>query len=143
MGWRAQYLKGFPLPVPARCRGDGNGKREARPNARPLLRRASRSSERPSIGIGGHLTMPPLPHHRAYGSVPRRFGGLSTRELLHGKQSQTTEASFGEAAMQSFREAQPPGSLGAKDGRTGRPFGGLEPTELAIALTARLPLDPG
>jgi hypothetical protein len=27
----------------------------------------------PKIGIGGHLAMPPLPHHRAYGSVPRRF----------------------------------------------------------------------
>ena len=27
----------------------------------------------PLIGIGGHLTVPPLPHHRAYGSVPRRF----------------------------------------------------------------------
>ena len=25
------------------------------------------------IGIGGHLTVPPLPHHRAYGPVPRRF----------------------------------------------------------------------
>ena len=25
------------------------------------------------IGIGGRLTTPPLPHHRAYGSVPRRF----------------------------------------------------------------------
>src|SRR5271157_1971205 len=33
----------------------------------------------PSIGIGGRLTTPPLPHHRAYGSVSRRFGGLSTR----------------------------------------------------------------
>ena len=29
------------------------------------------------IGIGGHLAVPPLPHHRAYGSVPRRFGRLS------------------------------------------------------------------
>src|ERR1700730_12643035 len=87
--------------------------------------------------------MPPLPHHRAYGSVPRRFGGLSARQLFHGKQSQTTEASFGEGAMQSFREAQPPGSLGAEDGRTGRPFGDLEPTELTIALASRLPLDPG
>src|SRR5688572_654114 len=29
------------------------------------------------IGIGGHLAMSPLPHHRAYGSVPRRFGRLS------------------------------------------------------------------
>src|SRR5260370_21043492 len=87
--------------------------------------------------------MPPLPHHRAYGSVPRRFGGLSARQLFHGKQSQTTEASFGEGAMQSFREAQPPRSLGAEDGRTGRPFGDLEPTELTIALSSRLPLDPG
>src|SRR6266516_581173 len=86
--------------------------------------------------------MPPLPHHRAYGSVPRRFGGLSARQLFHGKQSQTTEASFGEGAMQSFREAQPPGSLWAEDGRTGRPFGDLEPTEFTIAPASRLPLDP-
>src|SRR5439155_25003853 len=70
-----------------------------------------------SIGIGGHLAMPPLPHHRAYGSVPRRFGGLSAHQLFHGKQAQTTEASFGKGAMQSFREAQPPGSLWAEDGR--------------------------
>src|SRR5271169_813519 len=27
----------------------------------------------PLIGIGGRLATPPLPHHRAYGSVPRRF----------------------------------------------------------------------
>ena len=85
--------------------------------------------------------MPPLAHHRAYGSVPRRFGGLSTRQLFHGKQTQATEAGFGEGAMQRFREAQPPRSLWAEDSRTGRPFGDLEPPELAIALTARLPLD--
>src|SRR5690242_1439930 len=72
-----------------------------------------------AIGIGGHLAMPPLPHHRAYGSVPRRFGGLSTRQLFHGKQTQTTEANFGEGAMQRFREAQPPRSLWAEDSRTG------------------------
>ena len=29
------------------------------------------------IRIGGHLAMSPLSHHRAYGSVPRRFGRLS------------------------------------------------------------------
>jgi hypothetical protein len=33
------------------------------------------------IGIGGHLAMSPLPHHRAYGSVPRRFGQLSGHAL--------------------------------------------------------------
>ena len=30
------------------------------------------------IGIGEHLAVLPLPHHRAYGSVPRRFGQLSS-----------------------------------------------------------------
>jgi len=29
------------------------------------------------IGIGGTLTGSFLPHHRAYGSVPRRFGWLN------------------------------------------------------------------
>src|SRR5208283_5120279 len=29
--------------------------------------------DRRLIGIGGRLATPPLPHHRAYGSVPRRF----------------------------------------------------------------------
>ena len=33
------------------------------------------------IGIGGHLAMSPLPHHRAYGSVPRRFGRLSGHDV--------------------------------------------------------------
>ena len=33
------------------------------------------------IGIGGHLAMSPLPHHRAYGSVPRRFGQLSGHDF--------------------------------------------------------------
>jgi pimeloyl-ACP methyl ester carboxylesterase len=28
------------------------------------------------IGIGGSLATPPLPHHLAYGSVPRRFEKL-------------------------------------------------------------------
>ena len=30
MGWRAQYLMGFPFPVPTHCRECGNGKREVR-----------------------------------------------------------------------------------------------------------------
>ena len=87
--------------------------------------------------------MPPLPHHRAYGSVPRRFGGLSTRQLLHWEQAQTTETGFGEAAVQGFRETQLPRTLWAEDGRTGRPFGDIETTEVTIALVPRLPLDPG
>src|ERR1700744_4908778 len=68
--------------------------------------RAGRTAANPSIGIGGHLAVPPLPHHRAYGSVPRRFGGLSARQRIHGEQPKTFEASVGESAMQRARRAQ-------------------------------------
>ena len=95
------------------------------------------------LAIGGHLAMPPLPHHRAYGSVPRRFGGLSADERLHEEQPETTETGVGKGAVQRVREAQPPGSLRAEDGRIGRAFGDPEPTQLAVAPAARLPLDPG
>src|SRR2546423_14170204 len=33
---------------------------------------AGNGQDAPKIGIGGHLTAPPLPHHRAYGSRTRR-----------------------------------------------------------------------
>ena len=50
MALRARYLRRLPLPLPASCRGDG--KRKSEPTrtrtAVPLLRQASRSSERPS-----------------------------------------------------------------------------------------------
>src|SRR4051794_17943723 len=100
------------------------------------------SATSPPIGIGGPLARPPLPHHRAYGSVPRRFGGLSAHKRLHRRQAQTGEASFGEGAVQSFHGAQPPGSLGAEDSRTGQPFGDLEAAKFPISPAARLPRDP-
>src|SRR3954451_2502124 len=100
------------------------------------------TSPRAPIGIGGPLTRPPLPHHRAYGSVPRRFGGLSVYQLFHGEEAQTGEASFGEGAVQSFHGAQPPGSLRAEDSRTGQPFGDLETAKFPISPAARLPRDP-
>ena len=86
--------------------------------------------------------MPPLPHHRAYGSVPRRFGGLSTHQRVHGKQAMILEASVGEGAMQRARRAQPPGSLWAEDGRTGHLVRDPKATEFAITVAARLPLNP-
>src|SRR4249919_2862547 len=76
--------------------------------------RAPDDCDRPLIGIGGHLAMPPLPHHRAYGSVPRRFGGLSAHEFLHGQQPETLEAGIGEGAMQRARRTQAPRSFGLK-----------------------------
>src|SRR5262245_21076174 len=42
-------------------------------NYRKLNQNPSAGGQVRMIGIGGHLAMPPLPHHRAYGSVPRRF----------------------------------------------------------------------
>jgi hypothetical protein len=82
-------------------RADMWRRREAR-QYRPFLSRMA-SCSRPSIGIGGRLAAPPLPHHRAYGSVPRRFGGLSARQCIHGEQPKTFETSVGEGTMQRAR----------------------------------------
>src|ERR1700760_1991995 len=86
--------------------------------------------------------MPPLPHHRAYGSVPRRFGGLSAHQRFHGKQAMILEAFVAEGAMHRARRAQPPGSLWAEDGLTGQLVRDLETAEFAITVAARLPLNP-
>ena len=42
----------------------------------------------PMIGIGGHLAVPPLPHHRAYGSRTRRFDWV---KLVRNMKSRETE----------------------------------------------------
>jgi hypothetical protein len=87
--------------------------------------------------------MPPLPHHRAYGSVPRRFGGLSLHQLFHGKQTQTFEACVGEGAVQGVRETHSPWSLWAENGLAGRRPRYSEAPEFMISSATRLPLDPG
>ena len=43
------------------------------PSAASFLSRRAISKQNHPIRIGGRLTAPPLRHHRAYGSVPRRF----------------------------------------------------------------------
>ena len=60
----------------------------------------------PMIGIGGHLAVPPLPHHRAYGSVPRRFDQvkLGRRQRVGADR---VSGSSGCAAL-----VGPPGALG-------------------------------
>ena len=54
----------FSISASAIVRGSGPRLRLIPANERP---------DRPKIGIGGRLAASPLPHHRAYGSVPRRF----------------------------------------------------------------------
>ena len=48
------------------------------------VRRLMPSLERVRFGIGGRLAASPLPHHRAYGSVPRRFGRVSSQGRSRG-----------------------------------------------------------
>jgi hypothetical protein len=40
------------------------------------------------------VEVPPSLHHLAYGSVPRRFGGLSLHRCTYGIHTQTTETGF-------------------------------------------------
>ena len=60
------------------------------------------------IGIGGHLAMSPLPHHRAYGSVPRRFGRLSRHGFLKIGQPERVEVGAGERPAERRRKCHPP-----------------------------------
>src|SRR5271166_4117759 len=103
--------------------------------ARP---RASRS-----IGIGGHLATPPLPHHRAYGSVPRRFGGLGFDEVRHGDQAHGTKAALAERLMQGAGRTQTPRSLRAIGRLKGRLPGNPEMTQPSDTSAHCPPLHPG
>src|SRR5215467_12044032 len=75
-------------------------------------------------------------------SRSRMFSGTDSR-CTHGRHTQTTKASFGEAAMQGLTEAQSPRTLRAKDCLKGRLLGDSEATEFLKALAPRLPLNPG
>jgi hypothetical protein len=54
----------------------------------------------------------------------------------------TLEAFDGEGAVQRARRSQPPWSLRAEEGHTGRPLRHLEATKFLVASASRLPLDP-
>ena len=69
----------FLLSLPRSCRAD-SGCRSNSSNGWPNPGADSGLFDRRLIGIGGHLTMPPLPHHRAYGSVPRRFDRIRPQQ---------------------------------------------------------------
>ena len=62
-----------------------------------------RSRTEAGIGIGGRLATPPLPHHRAYGSVPRRFDRVKPSKVQRFEEDQ-------ENRIHDFvRRVEPPG----------------------------------
>src|SRR5689334_12745943 len=59
------------------------------------------------IGIGGSLADPPLPHHRAYGSVPRRFDRVDLHS--RGDPRGSVQSIVSEVPTWSFVRATPRG----------------------------------
>src|SRR5437899_8427660 len=62
----------------------GQGPTALPPRADTLAPQSSTVGYGAWIGIGGHLAAPPLPHHRAYGSVPRRFDRVKRGQERRG-----------------------------------------------------------
>jgi len=87
--------------------------------------------------------MPPLPHHRAYGSVTRRFGGLAPPSFPIEIRPRRRKRALMRARCKASEKLGRQRPLGLKMAALAGPFGDLEPTELTIASASRLPLDPG
>src|SRR5262249_12939453 len=80
-----------------------------------------------------------LPHYRAYGSVPRRFGGLSTHQLFHRKQTRRRKRALVKARCSASEELNRQGPLiGAE---TARPTD--RPDVLDYLLPGRVALNSG
>ena len=96
----------------------------------------------PRIGIGGHLLAPPLPHHRAYGSVPRRFDRLSVGRNVEARKTETVEIRVAQSLLDGRMSGHAP--------ETGRRAGSNRRVELwqatlsqfFEAVGAVLPLPP-
>ena len=94
------------------------------------------------IGIGGSLATPALPHHPAYGSVPRRFGWSGN--AFHGERGDTqlTEISIGQGHMKSWGPADPPWTFGTAGCPLGEVWVATAPSEFLESLLPSLPLGP-
>jgi hypothetical protein len=102
------YKSGFDPTVNVRFRHSFNGGHDRR------------GGSALSIGIGGSLATSFLPHHRAYGSVPRRFGGLRMNRLCHDDKALTFEEASAQRAVKRFASADPPRSFQTHDRGEGR-----------------------
>src|SRR6266481_6385214 len=82
VAWTLLLLVGLAAPDVAPL-ADGVGSHE-----QPTRTAKGDSASRRVTSSGS--TIARCPHHRAYGSVSRRFGGLSIHQLCHGRQTQTS-----------------------------------------------------
>ena len=109
-------------PGPARTIGS-----PLRGGKRPFTRRGPNDEPAPKIGIGGHLAVPPLPHHRAYGSRTRRFDRVKLGQEHRGggdrgRRSTDCAAPVGRpdvltcARTRSASRQQPPRGTSARHG---------------------------
>ena len=69
-----------------------------------------------AIGIGGSLAAPPLPHHRAYGSVHGGSTDLSRGRARHGGEAVPVEEGIGERVGERGAVAEPPWTVGTAGG---------------------------
>ena len=72
---------------------------------------ATNSARCATIGIGGSLTTPPLPHHRAYGSVHGGSTDLCGQAGQQGRQPELGEEGVGQGDGKGGTVAEPPGSV--------------------------------
>ena len=73
-------------------------------------------AEREAIGIGGSLAAPPLPHHRAYGSVHGGSTDLSDRAVFDRSKAEPGEEGVRHRVGERGAVADPPWAVGTAGG---------------------------
>src|SRR6056297_399188 len=96
------------------------------------------------IGIGGALAGSLLPHHRAYGSVPRRFGWLNflVRWFQKQRDAQFRQHPAGQGETQGWRTAVVPVALTATSGLCSKILADTQLPQLFEPTLAGFPLLP-
>ena len=132
-----------PRPTPARIlpqwRDVGPGTLEM---PRTGVSGRQRFGARGTIGIGGSLAAPPLPHHRAYGSVHGGSTDLSHGRARHGGKSEPVEEGVGERVGERGAVADPPRAMRTARGLCGQVQIDAEAAQRRKAGASALPLPP-
>ena len=125
----SQSIKGQPFGWPARVSR--------------TVGRGSHPKDRSVIGIGGSLAAPPLPHHRAYGSVHGGSTELSGMACGDGCEADSGEEGIGQRDAECRAAADPPWTVGAARGLGRKPLADAATAQRREASTPTLPVRPG